>query len=728
MTLRFLPWLLAATAVAAAQELPVVTVSRSGAVLTGSCVLAIPEGVVLPADGGNGAIRVRGDGITIRFRPGSILRGAAAQTPGERLTGIGIRAEGCKDLVIEGAAIQGFRVGIEAIGCDGVEIRNARLGPLFRQRLASTREGEAASDWLSPHANDGGEWVRRYGAAIHIQNARGARVRNTIVRDSQNGIVLDRVQESEIFDNDCSFLSGWGIALWRSDGNLISRNALDFCVRGYSHGVYNRGQDSAGLLLFEQCNRNVAIENSITHGGDGIFGFAGREALAGKAPAGCNDNLFAFNDLSFAAAHGLEMTFSFGNRISQNLFEGNAICGVWGGYSRNTLIDNNDFIRNGDMAYGLERGGVNIEHGSGNRILANRFVENRCGVHLWDDEDANLMKMPWVVANHLGCTGESILANLFRGDRVGIHLRAARKVRMDANRFEDAGEPVKSENGSSTAPPAGEIPPAPPLPRLAPRGESRPVGARPRLRGRQHIVMTPYGPWDHESPLLVDAGIRGRSRDYLAHGLQGEIRLAPGDAGPAVSIELIPPAGDGAPRIRVASLRPGLHDFGFTVAAGNRSLSACGFLLHASWEVRLFPWTRDPREDYEAWRRESRGPRARVAVLEDLRLPFAHGGAAELAPSPAVAASDLPKDRFGTIATASIPLQKGRYRVKTLSDDGVRVRVNGAVVVENWTWHAPVEDTGEFALPEDGEACFEVEHFELDGYAILAFDLLRVAP
>ena len=33
-------------------------------------------------------------------------------------------------------------------------------------------------------------------------------------------------------------------------------------------------------------------------------------------------------------------------------------------------------------------------------------------------------------------------------------------------------------------------------------GSTHPVGARPELRGRQNIVMTEWGPWDHESPLI----------------------------------------------------------------------------------------------------------------------------------------------------------------------------------------------------------------------------------
>mgnify|MGYP003334635351 CR=1 FL=1 len=35
------------------------------------------------------------------------------------------------------------------------------------------------------------------------------------------------------------------------------------------------------------------------------------------------------------------------------------------------------------------------EHGERNRILANTFVENACGVHLWWDADEGLTKLPW---------------------------------------------------------------------------------------------------------------------------------------------------------------------------------------------------------------------------------------------------------------------------------------------------------------------------------------------
>src|SRR5690606_7739216 len=97
----------------------------------------------------------------------------------------------------------------------------------------------------------------------------------------------------------------------------------------------NRGQDSAGILMFEQCSENVVVENSCTHGGDSIFAFGGRDALGegeyaegDKTRLGCNDNIFIGNDLSYAPAHGWEMTFSFGNVLARNRIVENAICGV----------------------------------------------------------------------------------------------------------------------------------------------------------------------------------------------------------------------------------------------------------------------------------------------------------------------------------------------------------------------------------------------------------------
>jgi hypothetical protein len=395
-------------------ELPVITVTRPGTVIDRSCRVRIPAGVVLPAPEGGAALLLRGDDLTVHFESGSWLRGQPlpAETTPDGYRGLGLRLEGT-GIRLHGVRITGYKVGLHAEGCDRLELVDARVEDTFRQRLGSTPEREDAADWLRPHDNDRGEWRARYGAALSIRNASGVTVRGARVRSSQNGLLLDRVRGATVSGCDLSFLSGWGLAMWRSDDNRIASNTFAFCIRGYSHGVYNRGQDSAGILLFEQCNRNVFLSNSVTHGGDGLFAFAGNEALSGEERRGCNDNVFAGNDFSFAAAHGLELTFSAGGRIRSNLFEGNAICGIWGGYSQELLIRGNRFVANGDAGYGRERGGIAIEHGWRNRIVDNRFERNRCGVRMWEDDDGPLRERPWVRANWKGARENLLARNHF---------------------------------------------------------------------------------------------------------------------------------------------------------------------------------------------------------------------------------------------------------------------------------------------------------------------------
>jgi parallel beta-helix repeat protein len=463
----------------------------------------LPQGVLRDARG-DGVLQIAGEGITVELA--GELRGAAEGEAADGFTGVGIRVTG-KNVTLRGARVAGFKVGIHAVGADGLVLEDCDVSGNFRQRLKSTKEKEAEEDWLNPHANDGREWFTSYGAGIYVERASGVTVRRCRARAGQNGLVLDRCEKATVYDNDFSFLSGWGIALWRSSDNVIARNACDFCIRGYSHGVYNRGQDSAGILLFEQCSRNVIAENSATHCGDGFFAFAGQEALGGVPPPaadfdytgrGCNQNRIVRNDFSYAAAHGLELTFSFGNEISENRLVGNAICGIWGGYSRGTRIERNTIEDNGAQGYGLERGGVNIEHGQENAIRFNKFRGNACGVHLWWDEDSHLAELPWVRANGHASRDEILHMNWFDADALGVHLRGSTSVLTSRNRF--LGVPKEFDAGAEAQVRVSEAhdQSGEPLVGLAPGlelpGTARPVGARPTLRAREKIVIDAWGP------------------------------------------------------------------------------------------------------------------------------------------------------------------------------------------------------------------------------------------
>jgi parallel beta-helix repeat protein len=674
-------------------------------------VLAAPQAPALVLDEPGAVVDLAG-------RP---LRGAPESTRPDEYAGVGILITAA-DVTLRNARVSGYRVGILAQGANGLLLEGCDVSDNFRQRLGSTPEAEDSGDWLWPHANDGKEWRTNYGAGICIEDASGITVKGCRARDVQNGLILDRVTESKVFDNDFSFLSGWGIAMWRACDNTISRNALDFCVRGYSHGVYNRGQDSAGLLMFEQCSRNRVLENSITHGGDGVFAFAGKEALGEVAPLaadfdharrGNNDNVFQGNDLSYAAAHGLELTFSFGNRITHNRMAENAICGVWGGYSRDTLIRDNELSGNGAGAYGLERGGVNIEHGARNHIVSNRFRGNRCGVRLWWDADEALSKTPWAAANGVASERNVIAGNRFDGDLLGIQLQQAGPVRLASNVMREVEQELDAPDDQPTF--AGdEVPEQLTLGPFDVLGERSPVGARLALRGRDKIVMTEWGPYDWQRPLLSFGGVRGDAHVWRVLGVEGDVEVAVD--GPVVHRRV--PGADPLEIEVAGSIDQAACPYVLRVAADGARLVERATVVNAVWDVQVFPWTVDPREDAAAWRAQAEGaPRFRTRALD---LRYGSGGPSQLADtSPAVAAAELPADRFGTLATLRLLVPEGRWRIVTTSDDGLRVRADGELVIDDWTWHAPKRIEALLDRAEAGWLELRVEHFELDGYAIL---------
>src|SRR5690606_4938527 len=183
-----------------------------------------------------------------------------------------------------------------------------------------------------------------------------------------------------IHSNQISFNSSLGIGMYRSSRNRVMHNRLDFNVRGHSEGVYNRGQDSAAILVYEQSNENIFAWNSATHSGDGFFLWAGRSTMD-TGQGGCNDNLLFENDFSYAPTNGIEITFSRSQVIGNKLH--GCWHGIWGGYSYETLILANDFARSED--------GVSIEHGQNNSIMYNRFEEDQTAIRLFTrrPEDPN---------------------------------------------------------------------------------------------------------------------------------------------------------------------------------------------------------------------------------------------------------------------------------------------------------------------------------------------------
>jgi len=138
-----------------------------------------------------------------------------------------------------------------------------------------------------------------------------------------------------------------------------------------------------------------------------------------------------------------------------------------------------------------------------------------------------------------------------------------------------------------------------------------------------------------------------------------------------------------------------------------------GLLSRIGWEASWFLWDEatDPRGDLERWRALRFTPRARRTVTgwED---PW--GGQMQ----------ETVGDRnFGLHATATLQLfQAGTYLLSARSDDGLRILVDGEVVLESWTWKPATEEVAQIEL-SSGTHDLILEYFQIDGPAVLQLSL-----
>src|SRR2546427_8459535 len=274
-------------------------------------------------------ITIRGDSIKVDFG-GATLLGSGPEVEPDQRRDTAIVIAGGHDIQILNARIHGYRLGILARGVERLTIRGSDVSDTWKPRLFSLLEHESLVDWLSFHHNEKDEWLR-FGAAIYLADVAGGKIVENGAVQGMNGLLLVRSNGLSIRGNNFSFNSGLGVGLYRSSYDTIVHNWIDYNVRGYSHGFYSRGQDSADLLIYEQSSHNVIAHNSLTHGGDGVFLWAGQTTMD-SGTGGANDNLIDANDVSYATANGLEATFSR-NTITNNRAWGDEY-GVWGGYRK----------------------------------------------------------------------------------------------------------------------------------------------------------------------------------------------------------------------------------------------------------------------------------------------------------------------------------------------------------------------------------------------------------
>ncbi len=67
-------------------------------------------------------------------------------------------------------------------------------------------------------------------------------------------------------------------------------------------------------------------------------------------------------------------------------------------------------------------------------------------------------------------------------------------------------------------------------------------------------------------------------------------------------------------------------------------------------------------------------------------------------------------------------LTPGTYTLRTISDDGIRAWIDGALVIDRWDLHESAVDA--VPLPA-GHHDLRVQYFQIDGWAELRVDVVR---
>ncbi|MEI7984216.1 MAG: right-handed parallel beta-helix repeat-containing protein [Armatimonadota bacterium] len=679
---------------------------------------------------------------------GVIFRGTDANVEPDQRKGLGIRVSG-NNITIKNLSVHGYKVALIAENCKNLKLIDCDLSYNWKQHLASTLEKEDESDWMSFHQNEKDEWLR-YGAGAYFKNVNGFEVKNVKIVGGQSGLMLMNSNNGLVWNNNFSFLSAIGVGMYRSSNNRIMHNSIDYCVRGYSHGVYNRGQDSAGILIYEQSNKNTFAYNSVTHGGDGFFLWAGQSTMD-TAKGGCNDNLVYGNDFSHAPTNGIEATFSR-NRFVNNLIR-ECWHGFWTGYSYDTLIS-------GNVIQECEEG-IAHEHGQNNTVDFNKFSGNKTDIHIWANatQDPNwgypknrdTKSRDWIIDNNTfyGSLDRKILrANRTSGIKFtgntsfGGTFDVADDVTnlmMATTCLHAPDKTVLPKNAVATDTKFEPMPTQTAMDAWNPRDpedvfekdspEPLKGGRMPFLaegsRGRKTIMVDEWGPYDFKSPKLWPGPImKDGSQKYSIFGPAGswslktaeglEINVNKGQVPGSIIIK--PKLGSSEQKLVLEYKGKAFVDYkgNFIKADQAFPLSIRRFDLPIDWRVKFFAFdekTEDPRTQFAAYtaKSASAGPE-----FQKTKLDYSGYGKYE---------KGVPNNYFGTMADGSFTIAPGEYVIELTADDGVRAWLDGKIIVDAWKYQGPTLYTAKVRL--GGTHKLKVNHFQLNGYSALQ---LRIKP
>lgn len=681
-----------------------------------------------PARDSSAVIVIEGDNITVDFN-NAVLQGSARVDQPDRFYGIGILIKSGKNITVKNLKAKGYKVAILATNVEKLTLQNCDLSYNYRQRLNSGQEKEDISDWMSYHQNGKDEWLR-YGAAIYLKDCNFAVIKDNKVTGGQNALMMTGSNEGMIYNNDFSFNSGIGIGMYRSSRNQVMYNRVIFNVRGYSHGVYNRGQDSAGMLVYEQSSNNLFYKNNVTHSGDGFFLWAGQSTMdSGKG--GCNDNVIIGNDFSYAPTNGIEVTFSRNTIIDNRMFECDH--GIWGGYSYNTLIRDNNF-RNNRIA-------IAIEHGQENKINHNLFSKDKEAIRLWARQE---QPADWGYAKHRDTRSRNyeVVSNSFNSNTVVFNISRTDSLNIFGNTIAGAETFFKIDStvtnldttiyddmmDKASDDPEFSIP-------VIDRPND-PFNGSGQFAGRKNILITEWGPYDFRSPIIWHTnpadtsdlmkfdllGPKGKWRIKAVRGVK-DISGMQGIFPASITAKKIP--GDNTDiLIQLEYTGESITTpFGQIITKGRPyDFTFRKFFQPINFQVRWFAMDTTAHNPLKTGELFPANAKMQPAKTEDTdRLDYAWWGGVR---------GEETYKQFITVAEGEATIEEGEYELGLTWDDAVRLYIDGMLVINEWNPSLYTFDESphkKMRLKLGGRHRFLVEHLELGGFATLSLRLQKIS-
>lgn len=732
-----------------------ITIEKDNIKVTGSVKIKPGTYRVVDSDK-NGVLQVEAEGVTVDFQ-GATLWGVLKDENREAFDGIGISVKGCKNVTIKNANVHGFKYNIQVLECNKAVVEGCDVAKSRAMRIS--KYGKTFESFLELRKLQA--W-RGYGASIWLEKCTESVVKKCVGRSGQNGILLVDSERCEIRENDFSFSSGWGIGLWHSSNNKVLANTANFVDRPWS-GSW--GGDAQGIVLVDGSNANWVVGNSFSHGGYFLTNRDNKADEKSKADHGAsNDNIVAYNDCSYVHANSFESTFSDGNIFVRNTAS-NSNFGFWLGYSSNNMVLENEIIGN-------KTEGVAVEHGSGTVIEGNNFSKNgQAGIRLWNGGSKHHPSKSYTIrgnkfVNERDCvvlagTDDTVLEgnqfidptdwaiildkdsselkasrNIFKVEsgKGGAILSKGKKDEMNASEnywdskrninslIKTLGGKVKTDN------PLKE-PPKPVSLSASEKFWSSERGKKlteiyngikdlvklykdtPYPKGWHIFTPDEWSPYDFTKDLVYPAKLSGGPQTlYVLGGGQFKVEQLPN------WLKVSSDSGSGPGQIQLeASKRPekgkgDVRDLSFKIKfpESGKEAIVSGTLTMVEWDVKYFKWNGISYNDKDGWEKLFKGK------------PVYSHGSPTLDVTSQTRPSQVPDNHFAIVAEADIEFPGGDVLFKTISDDGVRLYVDDKAVISNWSRHAGKTDTATVNMSK-GRHNIRVEYCqEGGGYRLLA--------